>query len=161
MSEMRGAWIDVREYPEYAAAHIGGTKLYPLSSVKAASEAWDKDEPLTVVCKSGGRAAIAREELMAKGFAHVTVLEGGIDRWRAEGRPLVTVERAPWSLERQVRVVAGSLILLTLALAFGVSQWFLAATAFVGAGLVFAGVSDICMMATVLGAMPWNRRPVG
>lgn len=159
MSELHGLWIDVREYPEYAAAHIAGTKLHPLSTVKVASAAWDRNGPLTIVCKSGRRAGIAREELIQSGFTDVTVLEGGIDRWRAEGRPLVEMEHAPWSMERQVRVVAGTLVLVTLALAFGVSRWFLAGTAFVGAGLVFAGVSDICMMARLLGAMPWNRRP--
>lgn len=152
-------WIDVREYPEFAAAHIDNTELHPLATVPAASTSWDKSQPLIIVCKSGRRAGIAREQLLQRGFADVSVLEGGIDRWRAQGKPLIELHRKPWSMERQVRVVAGALILITMALAFGISRWFLAATAFVGAGLVFAGVSGICMMGSLLGTMPWNRKP--
>ena len=65
--------------------------------------------------------------------------------------------RQPWSLERQVRVTAGSLVVITMLLAHFVSAYFFFATAFVGCGLIFAGISDICMMATVLGKLPWNR----
>jgi rhodanese-related sulfurtransferase len=91
------------------------------------------------------------------GFETLMVLEGGMDRWRLEGRPVVTEKRQPWALERQVRIAAGSLVLITLALAVAVSKLWLIGTGFVGAGLVFAGVSNICMMATVLGRLPWNR----
>ena len=88
------------------------------------------------------------------GFMSVTVLAGGIDGWRAAGKPLVIEPQAPWSMERQVRMVAGTLILMTLALAYAVSMKFAFGTAFVGAGLVFAGVSDTCMMGLVLAKMP-------
>jgi hypothetical protein len=60
-------------------------------------------------------------------------------------------------MERQVRTAAGSLILISLALARSVSHTFLFATAFVGVGLVFAGVSNTCLMASILGRLPWNR----
>jgi rhodanese-related sulfurtransferase len=159
MSETNSLWIDVREYPEFAAAHIEGTELHPLSTVGSACAAWDKSMPITVVCKSGRRAGIAREQLIRAGFRQVAVLEGGIDRWREQGKPLIEPQSKLWSMERQVRIVAGALVLITLALALAVSRWFLFATAFVGAGLVFAGVTDICTMARVLGAMPWNRKP--
>jgi hypothetical protein len=66
---------------------------------------------------------------------------------------------APWSMERQVRTTAGILILLTMGLAYLISAKFLIATALVGAGLVFAGVSNTCMMAAVLAKLPWNRVP--
>jgi hypothetical protein len=68
-------------------------------------------------------------------------------------------DRRPWSIERQVRAVAGSLVLLTMLLAYLVSHLFLIGTALIGAGLLFAGVSDICMMASLLGRLPWNRSP--
>ena len=150
-------WIDVREYPEFAAGHIAGSELVPLAAIAAKAAVWDKTQPIVLVCRSGRRAADARQRLAVLGFTALSVLEGGVERWSAEGRPLETLERRPWSLERQVRFGAGSLVLLTLALAFFVSRYFLLATAFVGAGLVFAGATDICMMATVLGRMPWNR----
>src|SRR6266851_2083541 len=85
-----------------------------------------------------------------EGFTSLHVLEGGVDAWRAAGKPLVSIERRPWSMERQVRTTAGSLVLLTLALGCFVSRYFLLGTAFVGAGLVLAGVSDTCMMASLL-----------
>ena len=155
---MDGRVIDVREFPEFAAGHIAGAELVPLSTVAERCEAWDREGELVLVCRSGRRAEQARQELAARGFKRLRVLEGGIERWSAQGKPLESVERRPWSMERQVRVVAGSLVLLTMLLAWTVSRWFLAGTAFVGAGLVFAGVSDICMMATALGRLPWNRQ---
>jgi rhodanese-related sulfurtransferase len=149
--------IDVREYPEFAAGHIEGSRLVPLAQLEQACAAWKKDEPLTLICKSGRRAELARQQLAAQGFRSLRVLEGGVDAWRAAGNPLLFLDRRPWSMERQVRTAAGSLILLTLALGYGVSMYFLFATAFIGAGLLFAGVSDTCMMASLLARLPWNR----
>ncbi len=152
-----GVTIDVREYPEFASGHIAGAQLVSLGTLARASEGWSKHETLMLVCKSGRRAEQARQELTSRGFTSVSVLAGGIDGWRAAGRPLVVERQAPWSMERQVRTVAGSLILMTLGLAYAVSIKFAFATAAVGAGLVFAGVSDTCMMGSVLARMPWNR----
>lgn len=151
-------WIDVREYPEFAGGHIAGSELTPLGTLAEASAAWERAQPVMLVCRSGRRAEEARRLLAARGFLSVEVLAGGIEAWREQGKPLVSIARRPWSLERQVRIAAGSLVLLTLVLAAAVSRYFLLATAAVGAGLVFAGISDICMMASLLGRMPWNRR---
>jgi rhodanese-related sulfurtransferase len=149
--------IDVREFPEYAAGHIAGSQLVPLATLGRVSESWDPATPITLICRTDRRANLARQQLASQNFSNLTVLTGGIEAWRAAGKPLETTARQPWSLERQVRVAAGSLVLITLLLAHFVSPWFFFATGFVGAGLVFAGVSDICMMATLLGKLPWNR----
>jgi rhodanese-related sulfurtransferase len=149
--------VDVREYPEFAAGAIAGARLAPLGKVEEIAEAWPREERLVLVCKAGARAEAARKRLARMGFAEMMVLEGGMDRWRAEGRPVVTVQRRPWSMERQVRIVAGTLVLVTLGLGLSVSKMWLIGTGLVGAGLVFAGVSDICMMASLLGQLPWNR----
>ena len=154
---MQTRLIDVRQYPEFAAAHIAGSELVPLHTIEEACVAWNREDTITLVCKSGRRAVTARETLAKRGFQNLTVLEGGVDAWAAARKPLVSLSRKPWSMERQVRTAAGSLVLLTLLLAFTVSHYFFAATAFVGAGLVFAGISDICMMASLLGRLPWNR----
>lgn len=146
-----------RNHPEYAAGHIAGSQLVPLSTLARVSAAWDPATPITLVCRTDRRANLARQQLAACNFTNLTILEGGIEAWRSAGKPLEKEARQPWSLERQVRVVAGSLFLITLLLAHFVSAYFFLATAFVGAGLVFAGVSDICMMATILGKLPWNR----
>ena len=150
-------FIDVREYPEFAAGHIQGALLVPLSKLESASASWDPAAPLILVCRTDRRSEQARHLLVQKGFTSLTVLPGGVEAWRASGKPLVTLERRPWSMERQVRVAAGSLVLLTIALAYFLSRYFLLGTAFVGAGLVFAGVSDTCMMASILAMLPWNR----
>jgi rhodanese-related sulfurtransferase len=151
------SWIDVREYPEFASGHIEGSRLVPLGRLEETSSAWERTAPLTLVCKSGIRAHEARQRLSGLGFTSLTVLEGGIDQWRLDGKPLVTSTRKPWSIERQVRITAGSLVLVTLALAYFSSRFFLLGTTFVGAGLVYAGVSDTCMMGLLLARLPWNQ----
>ena len=155
--DLIGTLIDVREYSEYAAGHIAGSRLVPLATLGGACEAWDQEEPLTLVCKSGRRAELARQQLAEKGFLSVTVLPGGVDAWRGAGKPLTVAEHRPWPMERQVRTAAGSLVVVTLALGYFLSPYFLLGAAFVGAGLVFAGISDTCPMGSLLARMPWNR----
>ena len=155
------AVIDVREFPEYVAGSIPGSKLVPAGTLESQAETWSRHEPVVLVCRSGRRASTAAAVLHKMGFSHVAVLEGGIEAWKAAGLSVQSAERKPWSLERQVRVIAGSMVLLSALLALIVSPWFLTWTVLVGAGLTFAGVSDICLMASVLGKMPWNRPCVG
>jgi rhodanese-related sulfurtransferase len=149
--------LDVREFPEYAAGHIPGSRLMPLGGLEQSARALARGEAIQLVCKSGKRAAQAREKLAAMGFERLSVLEGGFDAWQAAGQP---VERAagpaPMSLERQVRIVAGSLVAITTGLGLAVHPYFFGLTLLIGCGLVFAGATDICMMATLLGKMPWN-----
>jgi rhodanese-related sulfurtransferase len=154
---MPSTFIDVREYPEFTSGHIEGSVSLPLSRLSTTAVTWDRATALTLVCKSGRRASTARLQLMEMGFTSLNILEGGIDGWRQAGKPLLSHGGGPWSIERQVRIAAGSLVLLTLALAYFVSPWFLLGTTFIGAGLTFAGISDICLMATLLGRLPWNR----
>jgi rhodanese-related sulfurtransferase len=149
--------IDVREYPEYAAAAIPGSMPVPLSGIETNAGNWPKSADIVLVCRSGCRALAAAQKLERLGFDRVAVLEGGIEAWQRAGLPVQTAQRKPWSLERQVRVVAGSLVVLSAVLGLTVSPWFFAATLFVGAGLTFAGISDLCLMATMLGKLPWNR----
>ena len=155
MNEQRR--IDVREFAEFAGGAIEDSELVPLGTLEEVCGRWDKDTPLEMVCKSGGRARQAQERLLALGFSDVRVLEGGIDGWIANGKSVVRMERRPWSLERQVRVGAGSMVVISLLLAWTVSPLFLSVTALVGAGLVFAGATDICLMARLLSKLPWNH----
>lgn len=149
--------IDVREFPEYAAGAIKGSRLVPLSTVESEAAKWNKEEPVILVCRSGKRAGQAAETLEGLGFKHVHVLQGGFDAWKAAGLPAHVQENKPWSIERQVRAIAGGLVVLFTLLAIAISPWFLTGTLFVGAGLFFAGVTDVCLMATALGKLPWNR----
>ena len=149
--------IDVREYPEFAAGAISKSRLVPLSTLKRAAENWDRDARYIFVCKVGQRSMTAAQQMSAAGFTNVAHLAGGIDAWRASGLALDRLETNVWSLERQVRAIAGSLVVITAVLGLTVSRWFFAGTIFVGAGLTFAGISNICLMATLLGKMPWNK----
>ena len=149
--------VDVREFPEYAAGAVKGSRLVPLSTVESEAAKWNKQEPVLLVCRSGKRASQAAETLERLGFQNVNVLQGGFEAWKAAGLPTHAEEHKPWSLERQVRAIAGSMVLIFTLLGLLVSPYFLGLTLFVGAGLLFAGVTDVCLMSTALGKLPWNR----
>ncbi len=148
--------IDVRTPAEYEEVHIEGSVLMPLDRLEP--EAW-RDQPgaSVLVCGSGKRAGQARARLVAAGCEDIAVLEGGVMAWERAGLP-VKRGRATLSLERQVRIAAGSLVLAGAALGTWVHPGFYGLSAFVGAGLVFAGVTDWCGLAMLIARMPWNRR---
>ncbi len=148
--------IDVRSPAEYRARHVPGSENLPLDKVQAGQLPVLKEgEVLTVLCETGKRSGMACELLAAKLLGEVATIEGGI-RALAEAGVELRSEGGVWSLERQVRAVAGTLVFVGSLL----SLWmpgFLAVPLFVGAGLVFAGVTDTCGMAMLLARMPWNR----
>ena len=111
--------------------------------------------PLYLICQGGGRSKKACERLAAAGIGVVNVT-GGTNDWVAAGLP-VERGKATISLERQVRIAAGSLALTGALLAWFVHPAFVWLSAFIGAGLVFAGVTDTCGMGMMLAKMPWNR----
>lgn len=152
--------VDVREWPEYAAGSIEGSRLVPLGVLVREAQNWDRQQPVLLVCRSGRRAERAAATLDQLGFENVNILSGGIEAWRGHGLPLQAGSKRPWSLERQVRAIAGALVLCFTLLSLTISSWFLAGTLFVGAGLLFAGITDLCLMAALLGKLPWNR-PAG
>jgi rhodanese-related sulfurtransferase len=147
--------IDVREPMEFAGGHIAGSLNVPLSRLAQA------DLPqgaLVLVCQSGNRSAKGVQTLLQRGYAHpVSDLEGGIPSWQQADLPLRKLRNAPLPLMRQVQIAAGSLVLLGLILSHTVAPAWILLTWFVGAGLVFAGVSGFCGMARLLAVMPWNK----
>lgn len=152
--------IDVRTPVEYREVHAEPARLVPLDRLVpgAVMEARNgaRDEPLYVICRSGGRGRQACEAFHSAGFTNVMNVEGGTVAWERAGLPVVRGQKA-MSLERQVRIAAGSLVVLGTALGAFVHPAFLGLAGFVGAGLVFAGVTDTCGMGMVLARMPWNR----
>jgi rhodanese-related sulfurtransferase len=153
--------LDVRTPAEFAKVHAKGARLIPLDQLDAAALAAahrDASAPLYVICHSGARATKACERLTAAGLADVFCIEGGTVAWQQTGLPVEEGKGKVISLERQVRIAAGSLVLLGVILAWSLHPAFIALCAFVGAGLVFAGATDFCGMAILLGKMPWNRR---
>jgi rhodanese-related sulfurtransferase len=149
--------IDVREPDEYARERIAGARLSPLSRFDPASFAADAGKVLVFHCNSGNRTAQAAEQLTGAGRGQVYQLAGGLQAWRQAGLPVVVDRRAPLPLMRQVQIAAGSLVLLGSVLALLVSPWLVVLPAFVGAGLMVAGITGFCGMARLLARMPWNR----
>jgi len=150
--------LDVRTPAEFETAHIAGSENVPVDRLAAQAAALGKAEtPIVLVCLSGQRAERARAILQRGGAQQVTVLDGGLQAWLECGHDVVR-GRARLSLERQVRIVAGSIGGLGALLALFVSPLFAIVPALVGGGLVFAGLSDICMMANLLSRLPYNNR---
>jgi len=153
-----GVLVDVRTPAEFGEIHAVGAHLVPLAALdlKAVEAArGGKSGPVYLLCASGIRATKAAEQLRSAGLAEVVVVAGGTNAWAAAGLP-VDRGRKVISIERQVRIGAGSLVLLGTALGWFVHPGFYLIGAFVGAGLVFAGVTDICGLAIVLAKAPWN-----
>jgi len=153
------ALIDVRTPAEHGEIHIAGSHLMPLDRLDAAAarKIQAEHEACVLVCRSGKRAATALEKLVAAGCGELQVLDGGVMAWDEAGLPVNRGAKA-MSLERQVRIGAGMMVLLGVILGTWVHGGFYGLSAFVGAGLVFAGITDWCGMAMVLAKMPWNQR---
>lgn len=159
----RGELIDVRTPAEFRASHAAGARLIPLdrldpAAVLAARAPADVDQPLYVICRSGSRGRQACERFAAAGFRGAVNVEGGTAGWARAGLPVVRGQTTI-SLERQVRIAAGALVVLGVALGVVVHPYLLGIAGVVGVGLVFAGVTDTCGMGLALARMPWNRGP--
>lgn len=152
--------IDVRTPAEYREMHATAARLVPLDSLDPhtvmRTRSGSEGDPLYMICRSGSRGRQAVERFYAAGYSNVVNVEGGTIGWEQAGLPVVR-GRKTVSLERQVRIAAGSLVLFGIVLGIFVHQGFLGLAAFVGAGLVFAGVTDTCGMGMALARMPWNR----
>jgi rhodanese-related sulfurtransferase len=155
LSSQRVVVIDVREPLEYAGGHIEGSLNVPLARLHQADL---PSGPLVLVCQSGKRSAQGVQILVERGRSHpVSDLQGGIPGWQQAGLPLRRLRNAPLPLMRQVQIIAGSLVLFGLILSYTVAPGWIFLTWFVGAGLVFAGISGFCGMARLLAVMPWNN----
>jgi rhodanese-related sulfurtransferase len=152
--------LDVRTPGEFETAHIDGAVNIPVDQLDPHLReiVHNAGGTMVLVCQSGGRAEQAANKLSKQGKDDLVLLEGGMNAWQQAGAPVRRGEVQRWALERQVRLVAGSLVLATVA----ASAW-LPRTKWVGAGvgggLVFAAVSNTCMMGNLLSKLPYNRGP--
>ena len=149
--------IDVRTPAEYDEVHVEGARNIPLDRLDPRSIAAEHTGPLYFVCKSGGRSQKACEKMIAAGISDVVSVEGGTAACEAAGINVARSGRKVMSLDRQVRICAGGLVVLGAALGHFVNPAWHGLSAFIGAGLVFAGVTDTCGMAMMLAKMPWNQ----
>lgn len=150
--------VDVRSPGEFAAAHIRGSYNLPLDALpEVASQLGGlRDETVALVCRTGARASQAETILRNAGLESARVLAGGIEGWEQAGLPLDR-GRGAWSIERQVRAIAGGLVLGGVVGSVTVNRKLLWLSGFVGGGLLFAGLTDFCGMGTLLLRLPYNR----
>jgi rhodanese-related sulfurtransferase len=150
--------LDVRTPGEFEAAHIAGAYNVPLDTLgeHAAEIRATVDAPVVLVCQSGARARRAEAVLKECTMANVHVLDGGMTGWQGGGLP-VRRGAQRMSLERQVRIAAGALAGTGGVLALAVDPLFAAVPAFIGGGLVFAGLTDTCTLGMLLARLPYNR----
>lgn len=150
--------IDVRTPMEFRQIHAEGARNIPLDRLDPALIVQEKqgDGAIYLICQSGNRSRKACEMFEAAGYANVVSVEGGTKAWEEAGLPVVRGQKAI-SLERQVRIAAGSLVLIGIALGFLVHHYLFGLAAFVGAGLLFSGLTDTCGMGLLLARMPWNQ----
>jgi len=157
MDSGRAVLVDVRETDEFARSHVHDALSQPLSTWEKAHLTIDPQADVIFTCRSGMRTAAACDRLAARVSGEAFVLDGGLDAWVKAGLPLETNASAPMEIIRQVHIAAGSLVLLGVILGFLFAPAWFWLSAFVGAGLILAGVSGFCGMARLLMLAPWNR----
>lgn len=154
--------IDVRTPVEFAEAHVGAARNIPLDTLNpkalVASGHLPKDAPIYILCRSGKRAQTAADAFAREGLDNAVVVEGGTLAWIEAGLPVERAAVKVISLERQVRIGAGALVLLGVLLGWLVSPYLYLISGAVGAGLLFAGISDHCGLGLLLAKAPWNKR---
>ncbi|MGY8769899.1 MAG: rhodanese-like domain-containing protein [Pirellulales bacterium] len=152
--------IDVRTPVEFNEVHVDFAKNIPLDQldpqafIQARNDS--SEETLYLICRSGSRGQKAREKFVQAGFTNVINIEGGTLACESTSLPLTRGKKS-MGLERQVRIAAGSLVVLGVVLSVAVHPWCVGLSAFVGAGLVFAGITDTCAMGMLIARMPWNQ----
>ena len=154
--------LDLRTPAEVASEYIDGCVCLPVQELtperfEALLEQHQSQGPVHLLCQSGKRAQMAVNKLQGKTKRPLVIIEGGLNALKTHNVEVKTGSKNVISLERQVRITAGFLVVLGVLLGFTVSPYFFALSGFVGAGLMFAGITDTCGMALVLARMPWNQ----
>jgi rhodanese-related sulfurtransferase len=149
--------VDIREPDEFAREHVVGAVHTPLSSFDESWRTIADGREVIFTCRTGNRTGVNCDRLAARVSGQAFVLEGGLEAWKAHGLATRTDRSKPIELMRQVQMTAGGLILIGAGLGLLVHPAFWGLSAFIGAGLVFAGATGFCGMARMLAVMPWNR----
>ena len=150
--------IDIREPDEYVSENISGSINVPLSSWR--SECFDtytKDKKLIFHCQSGNRTKQSLEKIHALGFGQCYILDGGLLAWKKSGHATQSNRSKPFPIMRQVQIVIGMMVLLGVILSYSVSPAFNLLSGFFGAGLLFAGITGSCGLASLLMRLPFNK----
>lgn len=150
--------IDVRNPDEYRTEHIHTSVLLPLPKLtaEAVRGMLPSGKRCILVCKAGTRASNAAEILSSGGVEDVSVMEGGMEAWKAAGLPIKSGDEGI-SIQSQTRVISGVMVLSGLLLGYFFDPRWYFLSGFVGVGLIFAGVTGFCGMSVLLAKLPWNR----
>jgi len=149
--------LDVRTGGEFDSVHIEGSYNVPLDTLgEHARDLADVEHPVVLVCKSGARADQAHSKLTVAGKERLHLLDGGLDAWLASGGDVIRGSSDTWAMDRQVRLVAGSISLvgLLMSVLFPKAKWLAGGVA---AGLTFSAVTNTCAMGNALAKLPYNR----
>lgn len=152
--------IDIREPAEFLREHVPGAISFPLSDILLGKKIKDLpvNHPVIFHCLAGSRTAQNEDALVRTADpATVLLLSGGINAWKSANFPTIEDKKYPLPIMRQVQIVAGILILAGVLMGYAIDESFFLLSGFVGAGLLFAGVSGWCGMAVLLSKMPWNK----
>lgn len=151
--------VDVRSHAEFRASHVPGAHNIPLDELeeKIGDEVENKDTTLYLMCSCGNRSGKGCEEMENMGYQNVISIEGGIIELKRLGMKIAEEVHHVISIERQTRIVAGTLVLIGVLLGFLLNPGYFAIAAFIGFGLVFAGITDSCALGLLLARMPWNK----
>lgn len=147
--------IDVRSAGEYAAGHVPHALNVPLEELEGRLMDFSSG-PVAILCQSGARAQLACD-ILSQHHGDLLLVQGGTKSWIDSGGPVVSSTSSRWSLERQVRLGAGFLVLLGSVMTVTSAPGWVYLTMAIGAGLCFAGLTNICGMALLLAKLPWNR----
>ncbi|MFC1548712.1 MBL fold metallo-hydrolase [Candidatus Omnitrophota bacterium] len=150
--------LDVRSVLEYSDVHIDNSINIPIDGLSARLDEFGKTKKNYIVfCRTGNRSPMAADMLIQSGLQNVKVMEGGMTRWQKERLPVIKGVGGV-SLERQVRLIAGILVLTGTLLGLLANKWFFAIPVFVSSGLIFAGITDSCLMGMLLMKLPYNKK---
>jgi len=152
--------IDVRSPAEYDSVHVPGSVLLPLADITAEAVGRHRKSgkgTVYLICQTGTRSQLAATKLAAEGLTNVIGVDGGIEAWTQAGLQVHRGEKRVISLERQVRIGAGSVVVTGVLLSLFVHPAFIWLSAFVGSGLIFAGITDWCGLGLLLARAPWNQ----
>ena len=149
--------LDVRTSGEYQSEHIEGTANIPLSEIDRHIDNLKQYKHIFIHCASGNRSSQACQKLGTLGLDNIVNVEGGLSAWKQAGFPVYRSTRATLPINQQVHVAAGTLILSGMVLGTLINPALYGISAFVGAGLTFAGLTGTCTMGLILARMPWNR----
>lgn len=157
----RAVLVDVREPDEFARRRIPGALSRPLSAFESAHLRIEPSQVVIFTCRSGMRTQANCDRLASTVDGQAFVLDGGLEAWAAAGLPVEADRKAPLEIMRQVQITAGLLVVLGVLLGLVAHPSFFGLAAFVGAGLMAAGISGFCGMARLLQLAPWNRPSAG